>query len=33
MDMASFRNELDQSIDQDAHFDAYERAEQKQKAE
>jgi hypothetical protein len=33
IDVASFRNELDQSIDQDAHFDVYERAEQKRKAE
>jgi hypothetical protein len=33
MDTASFRDELDQSIDQDAEFDTDERAERKQKPE
>jgi hypothetical protein len=33
VDAASFRDGLDQSIDQDAYFDTYERAERKQKPE
>jgi len=33
MDVASFRNELDQSVDQDVYFDVYERAGQKQTSE
>jgi hypothetical protein len=33
MDVASFRNELDMSVDQDAYFDVYERAGQKQTSE
>jgi hypothetical protein len=30
MDVASFRSELDQSIDQEAYFDVYERGERQQ---
>jgi hypothetical protein len=33
VDAASFRHDLDQSINQDAYFDTYERAERKQKPE
>jgi hypothetical protein len=33
MNVASFRDELDQSIDQEAYFDVYDRADHKQKSE
>jgi hypothetical protein len=33
LDVASFRSDLDQSIDQEAYFDVYERGEQKPKSE